>query len=322
MNTTAAPVGGASKNGKPVRTTADTPHPDSTTKNSNPAAPVATTGGVIAAAPSVDREQRLKELEIVIENGVRGCIEMGRALREIRDSHLYKDVWVNFHTRRLQTFDEYCSKIWGFRKQHAHRLINGADLYEKMFPEGESHKGDKLPSGAVMLALMPLKDNPKAAVAALKRAKKKSPDGRPSGKAVTEEVNKELPPPSNGKGQPSNGKVNKAPKATAPSTGSPATNPVATVAPRAPGAQPLAPIEPVEEDLEDLDREIEDMFCGAADLSISIERLFPKTMQGPWVEQHLLAAYGFDRARVEAALDFFRFLLNIGDKLDWFPIVD
>ncbi len=65
---------------------------------------------------------RLAELEGVIERGLKTFLEVGNALREIRESRLY--------LRECATFDEYCRERWGWDRVHAHRHIEAATVAE------------------------------------------------------------------------------------------------------------------------------------------------------------------------------------------------
>jgi len=60
---------------------------------------------------------RLAELEGVIE---RSYVEVGHALREIRDSRLYRETHPNF--------DAYCRERWRFSRQRAGQLIDAAQV--------------------------------------------------------------------------------------------------------------------------------------------------------------------------------------------------
>jgi hypothetical protein len=62
----------------------------------------------------------LAELEVVIESGKQTYVEVGNALREIRDRKLYKETH--------QTFEAYCQERWGFTRSTAYRNIRAADV--------------------------------------------------------------------------------------------------------------------------------------------------------------------------------------------------
>jgi len=84
------------------------------------------------AAPSLELTDRLRleTLERVIERGLATFVEVGQALIEIRDQRLYRAT----HT----SFEDYCLERWGFRRAHAHRLIQSVEVLEALSPMGDS----------------------------------------------------------------------------------------------------------------------------------------------------------------------------------------
>lgn len=60
-------------------------------------------------------EERLGELESVIERGLKTFVDVGMALLEIRDSRLYREDY--------STFEDYCRDRWGFTRMRASQLI-------------------------------------------------------------------------------------------------------------------------------------------------------------------------------------------------------
>jgi|GEM_PF-4676608 len=68
---------------------------------------------------TLDKTSELVRLELVIKNGCMGLVAIGNALSEIRDQGLYKLEFVSF--------DEYCTKKWGFKKSYAYQLIASAE---------------------------------------------------------------------------------------------------------------------------------------------------------------------------------------------------
>lgn len=62
--------------------------------------------------------------EQVIERGKRSWIDMGRALREIRDARLYRATH--------GTFEDYCEQRWGIEWRRAYQLIDGAAAAENL----------------------------------------------------------------------------------------------------------------------------------------------------------------------------------------------
>ena len=60
---------------------------------------------------------RLDELEAVIQKNIGAFYEVGRALMEIRDSGLYRDVM------GYDTFEAYCKERWDMGRNYADKLI-------------------------------------------------------------------------------------------------------------------------------------------------------------------------------------------------------
>jgi hypothetical protein len=72
----------------------------------------------------------LADLEVIVQGGLATFVEVGLALVEIRDRRLYRE---NGH----DSFEAYCRDRWGFSRQHAHRLIEGARVAELVSPAGD-----------------------------------------------------------------------------------------------------------------------------------------------------------------------------------------
>lgn len=73
-------------------------------------------------APKAPIHVRLAECEKVIERGLNTFVEVGNAIREIRDERLYRESFA--------TFEEYCQTKWGWSRVHAHRHIEAANTAE------------------------------------------------------------------------------------------------------------------------------------------------------------------------------------------------
>ncbi len=71
-----------------------------------------------------DEQAALDRAERVIAKGVRIFVEVGRALAEIRDRHLYRALH--------RTFEKYCGARWGFSRQRAYQLIDAAGVVSEM----------------------------------------------------------------------------------------------------------------------------------------------------------------------------------------------
>ena len=79
-----------------------------------------------------DREF-LQEREGVIRAGLRNFLDVGRALRDIRD-HRDGGLW----KAKYGTFDNYCKARWDIQRHHAHRLVDAAEVVGQMSPIGDS----------------------------------------------------------------------------------------------------------------------------------------------------------------------------------------
>ena len=75
----------------------------------------------------------------------RAFIEVGQALRTIRDERLYVDEY--------EAFEEYCKNRWDFGRSYAHRLIDAADMAD-LLPTGNIPLNERQ-----MRELLPLKDD-------------------------------------------------------------------------------------------------------------------------------------------------------------------
>ncbi len=88
-----------------------------------------------ATAPGPDLSEHdrefLNEREGVIRAGLRNFLDVGRALRDIRD-HRDGGLW----KAKYGTFDNYCKARWDIQRQHAHRLVDAADVVGQMSPIG------------------------------------------------------------------------------------------------------------------------------------------------------------------------------------------
>jgi hypothetical protein len=75
-------------------------------------------------------ENRLMELEGVIESERRGFYKIGKALKEIRDDRLYRQLL-------FESFDAYLRERWDMSKSHAYRLIEACRVIDNLSPLGE-----------------------------------------------------------------------------------------------------------------------------------------------------------------------------------------
>ena len=95
-----------------------------------------------ATEPRAVPSGRLGELESVIDRGLTTFVEVGNAIREIRDSKLYKE--------SHETFEKYCRERWGWGRAHAYRQIEAADTVALVSPTGD------IPNERIARELAPL----------------------------------------------------------------------------------------------------------------------------------------------------------------------
>ena len=72
----------------------------------------------------------LEQLETVIKQNIGAFYEVGRALMEIRDKGLYRDVL------GYDTFEAYCKHRWDFNRAYAYRLMGSAQVIDAVSPIG------------------------------------------------------------------------------------------------------------------------------------------------------------------------------------------
>jgi hypothetical protein len=68
----------------------------------------------------------LEQLEGVIQRNIGAFYEVGRALMEIRDKGLYRDVL------GYDTFEAYCKDRWDFGKWYAYKLMDSASVINEL----------------------------------------------------------------------------------------------------------------------------------------------------------------------------------------------
>jgi hypothetical protein len=86
--------------------------------------------------------KRLGFLEDRIDHSIKSSFEAGEALREVRDSRLYRETH--------PTFEAYARARFGFERAHAYRLIDAARVAEVLstlgtLPAAESHARELVP---------------------------------------------------------------------------------------------------------------------------------------------------------------------------------
>ncbi len=95
-------------------------------------------------------EKQLTIFEDKIRKGQAAFIEVGHALREIKERNA-------FQLRGFKTFDEYCSKTFGFSERNGYRMIAAAETAKKI----EDATGDKPRNEATARVLSKITHDPK-----------------------------------------------------------------------------------------------------------------------------------------------------------------
>lgn len=88
--------------------------------SANPLLVVAPVSGPLSSAEA----DSLGRCESVIEKGLKTFYEVGGALAEIRESHLYRVEYA--------TFEDYCRERWGMARRTAYQLMDAAEVVENV----------------------------------------------------------------------------------------------------------------------------------------------------------------------------------------------
>lgn len=75
-------------------------------------------------------QNRLVQLEEVIDSQRRCFYQIGQALKEIRDDRLYRQLL-------FESFEAYLKERWDMSKSHAYRLIEASRVIDNLSPLGE-----------------------------------------------------------------------------------------------------------------------------------------------------------------------------------------
>lgn len=125
-----------------------------------------------------DQRERLRELEHQVEESF---YRAGIALREIRDSRLYRETH--------GSFEEYCLERFGFRRRHPYQLIDAAIITDNI--RGSARIAHVLPTNEYQLRpLVKLKDAERQAEAWTRAVEKTA--GKPPTYEVVKETVSEL----------------------------------------------------------------------------------------------------------------------------------
>ena len=84
-------------------------------------------------------KSRLAALEAVIESERRRFYKVGKALGEIRDCRLYRELL-------YESFEQYVRKRWDMGRSHAYRMIEASAVIDNLSPIG-----DRLPENEAQL---------------------------------------------------------------------------------------------------------------------------------------------------------------------------
>lgn len=120
---------------------------------------------VVDSEPEIDRTPLTKEEQLelercqkVITSGMETFIEVGEALREVRDRRLYR--------AEHSSFAAYLALHWGMSRRSAYTYIEAAEVKEALYPGGVQPDDPPLPSPRASRELGPLKGEPAEARAA------------------------------------------------------------------------------------------------------------------------------------------------------------
>lgn len=89
------------------------------------------------------QQDRLKHLETIIAKNQYRFYEIGQALLEIRDSHLYKQAL-------FTSFEAYARSRWDIGRSQAYRLIDAYGVINNLSPIGDRLPGNEAQSRPLM----------------------------------------------------------------------------------------------------------------------------------------------------------------------------
>jgi len=137
--------------------------------------------------------ERLQDLEGIIQKNLRSFYEVGRALMKIRDEELYKIK----NGGAYGTFEEYCKKVWDFKRTYAFYMIESAKVIENV------HRGEQnLPLPSSERQTRPLAQlEPARQIEAWQKAVETAPEGKVTAAHVSKVV-KEMQQPTKTKKTP------------------------------------------------------------------------------------------------------------------------
>jgi len=84
--------------------------------------------GELVEPLSSSEAQTLAHYEAIIAKGLKVFVEVGQALLAIREQKLYREAF--------GTFEDYLRQRWDLSRSYAHRLIDAAEVTERLLPVG------------------------------------------------------------------------------------------------------------------------------------------------------------------------------------------
>jgi hypothetical protein len=88
-------------------------------------------GGKATPVLTLSPEEDLAQCEARVRNGLNGYLDLGNALRAIKERKLYQ------YRDGFKTWEKYCKTVWNISRAHAHRLVAAAEKAEQMSLEGD-----------------------------------------------------------------------------------------------------------------------------------------------------------------------------------------
>jgi len=75
-------------------------------------------------------QEQINRLESIIESNQRNFHSVGKALKQIRDNHFYRNLG-------FESFESYVKNRWDIGKSHTYRFIDAAQVIDNLSPIGE-----------------------------------------------------------------------------------------------------------------------------------------------------------------------------------------
>ncbi len=124
-------------------------------------------------------QQKLEELEQIVSDNLVAFYEVGKALYQIRDEKLYRQLH--------KTFEDYCKDKWGMARNYANKLVAACEVVDNL--------GTFVPKPANEAQARPLTPlPPEQQQEAWREAVETAPKGKVTAKHVAEVVEKRTSP--------------------------------------------------------------------------------------------------------------------------------